>query len=161
MVCIVMVSPYSLRYGGEINRLRGKAMQRKRKERKRFSRLLLVCAALGGACTLGRIALAAEGAGVARSTETPGSVARCDLTTGRPAFCGAPYTGQAVLPQEGSYHLCDVTLGTARFCYGLYTGRAVVRQARGGYARCDLTLGRVTFCEGPYTGTAVIPQSAD
>lgn len=90
-----------------------------------------------------------------------GHVARCDLTVGRPAFCGAPYTGQAVLLDGGAYHLCDVTLGAARFCAGLYTGQAVVQQPSGDYARCDLTLGRIAFCEGPYTGTAVIPQSAE
>lgn len=136
-------------------------MQRTPKGRKRLTRLLLVCMALCGAYVQGPAGLAAEGTDAGRSMKGAAGIARCDLTTGRPAFCGAPYTGQAVLPQDGGYHLCDVTLGTARFCYGLYTGRAVVRQGRGGYARCDLTLGRVTFCEGPYTGTAVIPQSAD
>ncbi|OAG78313.1 hypothetical protein Amal_00325 [Acetobacter malorum] len=117
-------------------------MQRTRKERKRQLCRLLVCVVLCGACAWRPVGLAAEKDDAAGTMKTPGGIARCDLTTGRPAFCGAPYTGQAVLPQDGGYHLCDVTLGTARFCYGLYTGRAVVRHGRGGYARCDLTLGR-------------------
>ncbi|WP_231874811.1 hypothetical protein [Acetobacter cerevisiae] len=156
-----MVSPHRLRYGGDINRLGEKAMQRTRKERKRPLYRLLVCIALCGACACGEAGLAAERNDAGGTMKTPGGIARCDLTTGRSAFCDGPYSGRAILPQEGAYHLCDVTLGTARFCYGLYTGRAVVRQERGGYARCDLTLGRITFCEGPYTGTAVIPQSAE
>lgn len=136
-------------------------MQRTRKERKRPLYRLVVCIALCGACAWGEAVLAAERNDAGGTIKPPGGIARCDLTTGRPAFCDGPYSGRAILPQDGAYHLCDVTLGTARFCYGLYTGRAVVRQERGGYARCDLTLGRITFCEGPYTGTAVIPQSAE
>ncbi|MCX2561643.1 hypothetical protein OQ252_09580 [Acetobacter farinalis] len=96
-----------------------------------------------------------------RHTPLPGTVARCVLTAGHPAFCGAPYTGRAVLLQQGVYNMCDVTLGAARFCYGPYTGQAVIWQGRSGYARCDLTTGRVTFCYQPYTGKAVIPQNAE
>ncbi|GAN69099.1 hypothetical protein [Acetobacter orleanensis] len=105
--------------------------------------------------------LASGGDGVGFQQQEFDHIARCDLTIGRPVFCGAPYTGQAVVREEGGFHLCDVTLGTVRFCAGFYTGRAVVREPHGTYARCDLTLGQITFCEGPYTGTAVIPQSAE
>ncbi|MCG0999147.1 hypothetical protein [Acetobacter persici] len=122
---------------------------------------LLVCVLSGWGCVGAGSVQAAPGEASAMHRGVPDHIARCDLTAGRPAFCGAPYTGQAVLPEDGEYHLCDMTLGSARFCAGLYTGRAVIRQGGGGYARCDLTLGHVTFCEGPYTGTAIIPQSAE
>nr|WP_298794491.1 hypothetical protein [uncultured Acetobacter sp.] len=138
-------------------------MARKRKERKRWRHALLLYGVMGGGSVFGSApAFAAEPPAASQGLDVPEGIARCDITTGRPVFCGAPYTGQAVLPQGGAfYHVCDVTLGTARFCSGLYTGRAVVRQGRGDYARCDLTMGRVTFCQGPYTGKAVIPQNAD
>lgn len=123
---------------------------------------LLLSLALGGeGVSVMRGLTAARAAETMPPLRVAGHVARCDLTAGRPSFCGGPYTGQAVLREDGAYHLCDVTLGTARFCAGLYTGRAVVRERSENYAQCDLTLGRITFCEGPYTGTAAIPQSAE
>ncbi|GAN61419.1 hypothetical protein ACI01nite_22770 [Acetobacter cibinongensis] len=87
-------------------------------------------------------------------------IAACHITAGRAVWCGVPFTGHAVLQEQGFYRSCLVTAGRVSFCQGPYTGAAITREARGLYQKCAITLGEVRFCSGPFTGQAVIHGAA-
>ncbi len=87
------------------------------------------------------------------------NVAVCQLSAGRPVFCGLPFTGEAVMPlMPGSerYYKCSITAGNVTFCAAPYTGKAVIQQPNGVYASCLIELGQAKFCGLPYTGRTVM-----
>ncbi|WP_415508942.1 hypothetical protein [Acetobacter sp.] len=87
-------------------------------------------------------------------------IAACRIMVGRAVWCGVPFTGQAVLQEQGFYRSCLVTAGQVSFCQGPYTGDAITREGRGLYQKCAIMVGKVQFCSGPFTGQDVIHNTA-
>lgn len=86
-------------------------------------------------------------------------VVTCQLSAGRPVFCGMPFTGETVLSlsqTNGDYYKCSVAGGNVTFCGTPYTGKAIIQQLHGMYASCLIEWGQVKMCGVPYTGRAVI-----
>lgn len=104
-----------------------------------------------------RSVLCIAGVGACQAAAAEPTFSTCQISIGQVVFCGAPYTGQAVLAgMQGQVRRCDVSVGRPVFCSGPYSGQAVLpTHQQEGYASCQVSIGKAVFCQGPYSGQIV------
>ncbi|GEB89726.1 hypothetical protein ZMO02_13630 [Zymomonas mobilis subsp. pomaceae] len=55
-----------------------------------------------------------------------GNYQSCRISSGMKSFCGAPFSGEAVIQDQGRYKNCRISSGMKSFCGVPFSGEAVI-----------------------------------